>query len=250
MAIEPLETLLAHKVISLMTNLSRSYKAIAGTLIDHYNRKTGRCDPSIERIARLNGVHRRTVLRAIAKFDELDLFRRQRHGGRWSCNSYEPNWNRFHEIHADWQARFGLKEGGRQKTKPPSSRGRLCHLSGDSSVTQTYPNNLTNRTYSKWRSGNQIEKGFQFSGHAPKPPIKATLSRDVARDAAERRWSQAFNARYLKVPALFILMTEAITSEWQQQITDAELHRPGSGLAMIIDRIEPDVAARDRKASI
>jgi hypothetical protein len=57
----PSDTFVAHKAISLAEDLTGTEKRVAATIIDHFNRKTGRCDPALGSIARLLGVSRRTV---------------------------------------------------------------------------------------------------------------------------------------------------------------------------------------------
>jgi DNA-binding MurR/RpiR family transcriptional regulator len=61
----PSDTFVAHKAISLAEDLTGTEKRVAATIIDHFNRKTGRCDPALGSIARLLGVSRRTVIRAV-----------------------------------------------------------------------------------------------------------------------------------------------------------------------------------------
>ena len=58
------DILIALKVINLHPDLSNSARRVAGALIDHFNRKTGQCDPSISRLAKLLGINRATVIRA------------------------------------------------------------------------------------------------------------------------------------------------------------------------------------------
>jgi len=83
----PSDTLIAHKAINLSEELSGTEKRVAATIIDHFNRKTGQCDPALGSIAKLLGVSRRTVIRAIpaglvalsGKGDELE---RATNGGK------------------------------------------------------------------------------------------------------------------------------------------------------------------------
>src|SRR5216684_2277831 len=61
----PSDTFVAHKAISLAEDLTGTEKRVAATIIDHFNRKTGRCDPALGSIARLLGLGRRTIIRAV-----------------------------------------------------------------------------------------------------------------------------------------------------------------------------------------
>ena len=47
MGMGPSDSLLAHKAINLSDDLSGSEKRVAAAIIDHYNRKTGQCDPGL-----------------------------------------------------------------------------------------------------------------------------------------------------------------------------------------------------------
>src|ERR1700733_9564403 len=74
------DTTIAHKMLNLMPELSGTDKRVAATIIDHFNRKTGQCDPSIERIARLLGLSRRTVIRSNARVVKTGVLRKVLHG--------------------------------------------------------------------------------------------------------------------------------------------------------------------------
>src|ERR1700733_14922306 len=103
------DTTIAHKMLNLMPELSGTDKRVAATIIDHFNRKTGQCDPSIERIARLLGLSRRTVIRSNARVVKTGVLRKVLHGGHLQRNSYEPVWSRFREFDAAWSVRFKTK---------------------------------------------------------------------------------------------------------------------------------------------
>jgi hypothetical protein len=77
----PLDTTIAHKMINLMPELSGTDKRVTGTIIDNFNRKTGQCDPGLERIAWLVGVTRRQVIRSLSKIVRTGILRTARHGG-------------------------------------------------------------------------------------------------------------------------------------------------------------------------
>ena len=51
--LEENDVLFAHKALTLMAGLSDATKRVAGAIIDHFNKRTGQCDPSIERLATL-----------------------------------------------------------------------------------------------------------------------------------------------------------------------------------------------------
>src|SRR4051812_48497456 len=98
MAVKGLDTLLAIKVINLVPDLRPSDRRVGVALIEHYNRRTGRCDPGLERIATLLSISTRTVIRSTERLHVMGLFHKVRHGGWSNRNSYKPNWVRFAEL--------------------------------------------------------------------------------------------------------------------------------------------------------
>ena len=146
MRVRPLDTLLGFKALSLASGLTENDRRVGATLLEHFNRKTGRCDPSLGRIARLLGINTRTVIRSVRHLEDAGLLRKHRHGGNLNRNQYEPIWLKLSELEVAWNARF---KGFSAPSGGSPSQGQDCHLGSDSPVTQTYPNkNLPNETCS------------------------------------------------------------------------------------------------------
>jgi hypothetical protein len=61
MPLQKNDIILAFKVIALSDKLNGTEKQVAAALIDSYNRKTGRCDPSEGTLAVWIGKSKRTV---------------------------------------------------------------------------------------------------------------------------------------------------------------------------------------------
>lgn len=102
--VTPLMALLACKAIGLVTGLSSSARRVGCAIIDHFNRRNGQCDPSVERLARLLGLNVRTVLRAVDDLDRRGLILKVRHGGYSQRNSYRPNWALFEDLTTKWRS--------------------------------------------------------------------------------------------------------------------------------------------------
>ena len=198
-------TLIAHKAISLASELSNSEKRVAAAIIDHFNRRTGQCDPSLDCIAELIGMSRRTVIRATDRLQKLGFVRRIRHGGHYHRNSYEPVWSRFLQVEADWKSRRSARRARFDAPKLSSCSGQSRHVGGDTADPQTFTSNLLKetsdvqrlpqsptRSVSNDKSGSAIEANLR-----PNPPNRdrtyrqpaSTPSSTAARDAAERRWN-------------------------------------------------------------
>jgi hypothetical protein len=235
--IRPLDTLLGFKALSLVSGLTENDRRVAATLLEHFNRKTGRCDPSLGRIAGLLGINTRTVIRSVARLEIAGLLRKHRHGGHLNRNSYEPLWPKLRELGAAWDARF--KRDSSARSSVSSGQGQPCHLEGDIAVTQTYPiKNLLNETCSgsRPRKENSRIPGRAYAYEA-KLRNTTTSSADVARAEAERRWSDALLKRFGHSPTTYSEIIAAISPEIQLGATNAELQQRGSGLAYIVRRL-------------
>jgi len=246
----PLDTLIAHKVLNLMPELSGTDKRVAGALIDHFNRKTGQCDPSLNRIAKLLGICRRTVIRSMHHLEASGLFRKRRHGGNLHRNSYEPVWARFREREAAWNIRFRAKSTPSPTTELSPYPCQPCHVGGDAAVTQTLPMNPSKETCLpiSERSGHGSptrQRGKEERGCRAKqddaPPFPSQ-GRDggslrVARGAAERRWNCALYEHYRSRTDIYGAVIEAVDAEMQSAATAAELRKHGAGFAYILDQL-------------
>ena len=161
MIAQSVNTLIAHKAINLAAELSNSEKRVAAAIIDHFNRRTGQCDPSLDCIAELIGMSRRTVIRATDRLQKLGFIRRIRHGGKFHRNSYGPVWSRFLQVEAEWNARRVARRTRFGAPKVSPCPGQSRHLGSDKADPQTFPSNLLKETYD--------EASLPQELHAPGP---------------------------------------------------------------------------------
>lgn len=100
--------LIAFKAIMLAPGLSAAEMRVAAAILDHHNHRTGQCDPSVGRLARLLDISERKVRIATRKLSTGDnrLFDKAVHGGHAGRSSFRPRWHRFEAIANDWQARM------------------------------------------------------------------------------------------------------------------------------------------------
>jgi hypothetical protein len=223
-----LDALLAIKALALAPTLTGTERVIGCCLIEHFNRRTGQCDPSIQRLANLTGLGERTVQRSVDALSRSGLFVLVRNGGRLNRNRYEPVWSRFVELNKDWQARFseaarvrrtGLARLGRQSCPSPSV--------GD--VTQT---------------GSYIRQ--EETGLAPLiadglgPP-----SAQVLRSVRERAWNMALQDALISNASLYATVVAAITPDMQEAATDAEMQSEGAGLRFILEHLNLTLPLQD-----
>lgn len=230
----PLDTLLGFKALSLVGGLNENDRRVGATLLEHFNRKTGRCDPSLGRIARLLDIDTRTVIRSVRHLEDAGLLRKHRHGGNLNRNQYEPNWLKLSELEAAWNARF---RGFSAPTGRSPSQGQDCHLGGDSPVTQTYSNkNLPNETCSRGHpSRSNRPNGSLKAVRSSSPPTPSSST--AVRSAGERRWNEQLLREFVSLPVTYGEIVEAIDAEMREAATDAEIARPGAGYAYIVRRL-------------
>ena len=254
MTLQAPNTLMAHKAISLAPELSNSEKRVAAAIIDHFNRRTGQCDPSLDCIAELIGMSRRTVIRATDRLQKLGFIRRIRHGGHYHRNSYEPVWSRFFQVEADWKGRRSARRArfGAPKLSPFSRQSR--HDDGDTPDPQTFTSNYLKETSNEEallqephaRSPRNEKSGLPTKAalrpDAPNRermyrPIGSTPSSTAARDAAERRWNGELMNRFRNQPSMYSRIVEAIDGKLMNAATEAELSHRGAGLRHLTDEL-------------
>lgn len=105
------DILFAHKALNIVAGFSAADRRVAGAILDHFNRTTGQCDPSVGRLAALLGIGTATVKRATEELcrDDVGLFRKVTHGGKYHRSSFEPRWDQFRKIVLDWDRKMALR---------------------------------------------------------------------------------------------------------------------------------------------
>ncbi|EIG60569.1 hypothetical protein Bra1253DRAFT_05334 [Bradyrhizobium sp. WSM1253] len=244
--VHTLPILIAFKVVALADDLSAVERQVGATLLDSFNRRTGQCDPSLDRIASLLNVHRRTVIRATAKLEAKGLFRKTRHGGYSHRNHYEPVWSKFLDLESSWRRRFEAAARAR-RTRKSSSGEHGCHDGSDADAIQTFHTNQSDSTLSdpcrdaanasavasSCRRGSAMQVQRQESPHPRTPSIR---SAEAAHCAAERRWSDNLRCELANQVALYCALVDFIDEPLRIAATEAELCRRGDGLKLIFER--------------
>ena len=124
-SVDSIDTLLAIKAIGLADGLGANDRRVAVSLIEHFRRRDGRCDPGLNRIAGLLGISVRTVIRCVHRLVAAGLVRKARHGGLGNRNSYHPNWERFGELEEAWRKKFREKRSSSPTSLSPGD-GQVC----------------------------------------------------------------------------------------------------------------------------
>lgn len=230
---KPLKTLLAIKALSLDPDLTANDRRVGTALIEHFNRRTSRCDPSINRLSELLSVCSRTVIRSTGRLEKAGLFRKVRHGGYSNRNSYEPIWARFSEIQERWAAQMRRRSSDRAGVSSVASQE--CHPDGDSRAPQTLRANLSKQTCLQGLPRKETEQdtpSIPATGSPPKNPDHPS------RLAAERRWSLDVHHRFSGSPVTYGEVIGAIDETLRVGATDAELKSRGGGLEYLLARLK------------
>jgi hypothetical protein len=252
MPVGSLDTLIAHKAINLCDDLSGSEKRVAAVIVDHYNRKTGQCDPSLESISRLASLSRRTVIRAVGVLTKKGYIRSYRHGGKYHRNQYEPDWVHLRAVEARWTAKRKRKAVKAVAPALSPLSGQSCHTGGDTQVTQTlFKNSFEEET-------SVAERAKQCRPNAPIPDeglskrprnetaygtvrprflVRSTSSQNAVFDAAERRWNNSLTEHFKAYPDAFSQLIDIIDLDLQRKTTEMELRRQGSGFPFLLSEL-------------
>jgi hypothetical protein len=134
--------------------LNGTEKRIAVAVLDHFNRKTGRCDPSYETLAKLLRVHPRTIGRGVTKVVKVGFLKKVRHGGNNRCNSYRPPWELYRSLEERWKGERRQHADRFARQEVPSSPGQSCPVDRGEIAPQTYLNNSIPLTSPRQESSN------------------------------------------------------------------------------------------------
>ncbi|MGO6724283.1 helix-turn-helix domain-containing protein [Rhizobium ruizarguesonis] len=253
----------AYKALSVAPDLSASERRVAGAIIDHFNRKTGQCDPSIERLSSLLEVDEKSVRRATSRLCERGLFKKASHGGKSHRASYLPCWAEFRQIVGNWElsmrSRSCAGNNGDNRAEMSGSTGQECPVEPDKNALQTLGINLSNEPFfttdgaggnaapsppegtDEKSAASQPKRGQRNgSGNGPGPHVdrltqfrqpRHQVSHSQAADAAaERRWYRDLHALGPELEADAI---ERLTPETLNAVTAAERRQPGAGIRVI-----------------
>ncbi|PDS79156.1 hypothetical protein [Rhizobium sp. L43] len=104
---------IAYKALCIANGLNNTERLVAAAILSHYSKRDGRCDPGIDRLARMLSIDERSVRRATNAIcsERCGLFVKKSHGGMSGRASYIPQWDNFREIVTDWDRRMASGSG-------------------------------------------------------------------------------------------------------------------------------------------
>jgi hypothetical protein len=241
-----LDTTLAHKGVALTPELSSTEKRVASAIIDSFNRKTGQCDPSFDRIAHLLSIGRRSVIRAVKKLESARFILKVRHGGKHHRNAYLPNWPLFRGLDNAWSARQKTRHWDSSPKVAPLWCQGLVFPSGEGGTQTNLLSNQSKETSggnaNQRTSGNPEARASEITNSvdSTKKKTPTYVSHTAALAAAERRWFNDLTKRYANNKGAYVQILDAITSEIAIAATQAEVNSRGAGLAYIEDALMVD----------
>ena len=254
MALKPNDILFAYKAIGL-TPVSSAAHRVGNALIDHFNRKTGQCDPSVERLARLLDLDSKTVTNSTAALCDAGLFKKVSHGGYGHRASYEPQWHEFTRLVREWDAKMRggddpsnraktpSSDGGSNREKTPSSTGRKLPLKQGENSLQTNTSNQSNKpirpsqaSFSAAENVVPMRSGLPSHGLGRGSKRQSPSHSQVAREQAAKRWDLDIRNRCGSTFA-YGRFLEWITENVSEMATEAEMSRRGAGAVLLVDRM-------------
>jgi hypothetical protein len=257
-----LDVSIARRALGLTPGMSGGAYSVGFALLEHFNRKTEQCDPSIARLAAMLGLGEATVKRATKELcEERDLFTKTSHGGLSHRAQYAPNWKKMRAVLTDWESR--MSSGSGPENGDVNSSLLSCSTDQNRAVEQlnNEPRTLLNKPYginpnSDGASGGVETVGDRAAEKQPPPSIEerlkglwngeptanadepsevASRKRNViAEAAATKRWDAAMRRRGTNSYSRFV---EWVTPEISDKATEAEMLRRGAGERFIVDRM-------------
>jgi len=275
------DILLAIKAINLHASLSKSARMVAGALIDHFNRKTGQCDPSVGRLATLLGINRATVMRATTELEKFGLFAKLSHGGYSHRASYQPQWQVFREFEDDWSERMktgkapakGRKAATLKVATMRGSESQDCDVKGRKTATQTNRTNQSNKPVqaaqcsnqsncepeNQHQSSQQMEKsrkglgmkgervGYQQTILLPIRGGRQTSHSKAAKESAIGRINDELLKRGTNIYAAYVDLIDPVVNDLA---AEKEMKQRGSGVLFIVEVIEDETLKANRTRKI
>jgi predicted transcriptional regulator len=246
---------IGRKALLIAPGLSAADMRVGGAILDHFNKRTGQCDPSIARLAALLGIDEKTVRRATNELCAQGLFQKSSHGGKSFRAEYRPQWSKFREIIGDWDRRMRCiddpERGDENRAEMPADPGRKCPVTPGENVRQTHVSNPCNKPISLPDTSKLGSE--QAETLHPEQPLHGLgrrveaapdrinyEARERAATAGSSRHGAAFSTASERVHAAIIGMPDRGAEVWtwldESTLNAAireEMRRRGNGLAFI-----------------
>lgn len=223
---------IAPKALSLDRSLSPAAKAVGANLVDRFNRQTGRCDPSVRRLAKDTGYSRRAIFGALKELEDAGIIRRQRHGGGSQTNAYAINWALLRKPWPNNRVTDEENDTGTGAETIPSSGAEGC--------TQTLEPTIEKEPWRAGTAGDPLRRAEQrrtITQDAGKWrwSKRRLRSMEVMRNKALQRWERDLRNN-LGMDAYAEVITR-LTDELIDRATKAEIARPGTEYLLVLGEL-------------
>lgn len=246
---------IGRKALLIAPGLSAADMRVGGAILDHFNKKTGQCDPSIARLAAMLGIDEKTVRRATNELCKRSLFQKSSHGGKSFRAAYRPQWSAFRQIIADWDSRMRCLDEPdseeKNRAKMSADPGRKCPVTPGENVRQTHVSNPFKKPISlSDTSKNDSDRAETLSPAQPLQGLGRRVdaapdrinyeARERAATAGSSRHDAAFSMASDRVHKALMGMPNAGAEAWdwldERTLNEAireEMRRRGNGLTFI-----------------
>lgn len=220
------QMMVARRALNSARELSPAARLVGLCLLDHFNTRTGRCDPGIARIAGLCELSERTVRRAVRALDAAGLIACEVHAGRGHSNAYRPDFAalRRRVMAADARLSGFAQRRTRQTAKPDTVVPQTQNGTQNEESLMGAPG-AGGRKRSRKVDRRQIPMMLPMSGGRDvdrgQIALQAAHKRLFA-DVCEREWP----------PGTSGLMA-LVEGEVGERAAKAEMRRPGAGVELI-----------------
>lgn len=252
------DLLFAYMALTLVAGLSGNDRRVAGAILDHFNKKTGQCDPSGDGLAAKLGIDRKTVVTATARLcGEYGFFRKVSHGGYGHRASYSPQWAQFRKIVDDWNVKMKGGETPSTEAETPHSVRRNDLTEWGENASQTDRINRSNKPTGTYGACGNVAQGAAppaseaeenrqrkaraetvnglLNGSQKRPAgARSPSHAQAARQQAERRLDADLRSLGLHAHAEAI---ERMDEAMHADAAAAEMRRRGAGLALLRSRL-------------
>lgn len=251
--------LLGFKAIVLHPELSGGSKAVGAIILDHYNKKTGQCDPSINRLTNLSGLNKSSVIRAIKELGKMGLITRISHGGGHERNRYLPSFDCFKQIEESWKNSF--KNGSIDSVSDachstvdlvlesgvnlPLQELQYCDgsLCSDPTLDVAEMRNKPILKTNTENLKNNCLPNSNFLGNVVKLDRQSTRAQ-AALNRAEVRLTELIN----KHPQSSLIWTNC-TEDLYDEAVRLEMRRRGTGIAYLINELTASLYAKSQSST-
>jgi hypothetical protein len=206
--------------------LSAAARRVGIELMSFLNRHTKRCDPGEALIAHRLGLTARSIRKGKSELKAAGLVSWTSHGGHYATSAYEFNWTLMRAFADESGSSKPADTSEKAETGTPVPTGPSGPVQQERTFQEIYP-----RTYKRALKEEELKKeelAFGSSGIS-------------TRMRAQFKWDEDLMAYCRENGLSFASLAAKITTEHSNRATEAELAKPGGGLAFLLRTLTVEV---------